>query len=345
MTEEEKKIEELSDLSYFKDSYLGPLNEMGILSINDLRDALMDEERTTLIREKISGVGPRTIGLWKKALLDDSVSDMPSQSEEGNEAEMPEEDQEVAQSVDVEVAVEEGPTSTHEEGQEVQEVSTEVAQESAPEPEEETHNLFCSMEELDEVKEDLMDLLKWNGSKKKGLSSMLKYCREKLEKAGLNVSLIEEDCPPVIIASQGEGGVVLWGHLDTEAQGEMIDQLHGVESEGVIYGRGTTDMKGAVAVLLSVAGKMASWKVPFTIVLTTDGLSEKEGAEKVAQMPMVKGSKGVLILAPTNMMPLSGKSGFIDLSVEISGDDSVLAMAKFLVKLSQTEEILGKRNG
>ena len=99
-------------------------------------------------------------------------------------------------------------------------------------------------------------------------------------------------------------------------------------------------MKGAVAVLLCVVKRMVTWDVPFTIVLTTDSLGEEKGAQWMAQSPMMKESKGVLMLAPTSMNPMVGQLGNVRMKVDISGEDAVLATSDFLTKLSNGADSL-----
>ncbi len=116
--------------------------------------------------------------------------------------------------------------------------------------------------------------------------------------------------------------------------------LEGVVALDFVYGRGTANMKGAVSVLLCAVKRMVAWDVPFTIVLTTDGLGEEKGAQWMAQNPAVKGSSGVLMLAPTSMNPMVGQLGNVRMKVDISGEDAILATSDFLTKLSNCVDSL-----
>ena len=66
-----------------------------------------------------------------------------------------------------------------------------------------------------------------NGAKKKGLSASVEYISKRLKEAGLEVTVNKESGFPTIVAAKGEGGVVLWGHLDTERMDGMKKKQQG----------------------------------------------------------------------------------------------------------------------
>jgi acetylornithine deacetylase/succinyl-diaminopimelate desuccinylase-like protein len=190
------------------------------------------------------------------------------------------------------------------------------------------------MDDLKEIERTTIDLLQMNGSKKKGLMASMDYVTKRLGSAGMEVTVNQESDVPAIVASKGEGGIVLWGHLDTDSLGGMEHKDQGTVQGGIINGRGAANMKGAVAVMLCVATRLSSWDVPFAMVLTTDALNEQKGAEALSKDPVVQNSKGILILGPTDMTPVIAQVGYAAIQVRTLGDGAVMNMAAFLKKLN-----------
>jgi acetylornithine deacetylase/succinyl-diaminopimelate desuccinylase-like protein len=318
MENSEAMIIELTDLPNYRESFTEPLAQMGVSTIDDLRHVLMDEERTALMIAAVKGLGIKTTQTWKNTLNRPEEVDIV----EGG----------------MEPAVEE-----------VAEPSTEEV-ESPPEEEnvapvkvEPQRNLLCTMGDLADIQRTAVELLRMNGSKKKGLLASVDYVTKRLTDAGLAVTVHSEPCTPAIVASIGEGGIVLWGHLDTDRLDDMKRKEQGVVQGDMVHGRGAANVKGAVAAMICAAERAVSWRVPFSIVLTTDALDEQKGAEELAKSPVVQNSKGVLIFGPTGMRPVIGQAGYAALRVRISGEDAVMEMATFLDMLcGQVQESSGR---
>lgn len=65
----------------------------------------------------------------------------------------------------------------------------------------------------------------------------------------------------VASTNQGKDRVIIAGHIDTVPVAENLpSQLHHFEREQVIFGRGSVDMKGGVAVMLKLAAELTSAK-------------------------------------------------------------------------------------
>jgi acetylornithine deacetylase/succinyl-diaminopimelate desuccinylase-like protein len=343
-----KSMRRLSDLPNFKSSFYKSLEERGITSLLDLREVLVNDSKTAALLEAISGLGPKTIESWKNAILDSSIigeerSKIIANKGVKENGDLDTQDSEHSKAHKNEVATEEQSHNRVDSEEQVRsdEGATNI---SSPEKKQmiQPRNLFCSIDDMHEVKQTLIELLEWNGAKRKGLASTVKYVVQRLKDAGLTVTMIndEEGDPLVIIASKGEGGMTLWGHLDTEREGNMDGALRGIVALDFVYGRGVVDMKGALAVLLCAAFRMAKWVVPFSIILTTDALDKQKGAQWVAYKPLIKKSKGILLLAPTEMRPVYGQVGRLDINVTIFGEDSILATSAFLDRLVQSRDNL-----
>lgn len=337
-----RSIHKLSDLPNFKMNFPHALNEMGITTPDELKEALMDASRTASLVRNVNGLGPKIIETWKDALISESTraNDVSASIVSCGEGPFLSED-----SISTHQSSEDAPVNQLSNNGHFEELIDEGILNTPPSglrSELRARNLFCDLDDIQEVKQTLIELLKWNGAKRKGLASMIKYVVQKLRDAGLMVSMVNDDegDPLFILASKGEGGLVLWGHLDTAREGNMDDALQGIVALDFVYGRGVVDMKGALAVLLCAATRMAKWDVPFTIVLTTDALDEQDGAQYLAYNPIIRKSKGILLLAPTEMTPAYGQVGRLDMNVTIFGEDSILATLRFLDTLNKNNDIL-----
>ena len=60
-------VKEFQDLPGFKDANVAELESIGITSVEQLKDAVNDEEKSKQIIKTLSGVGPKTVENWKDA--------------------------------------------------------------------------------------------------------------------------------------------------------------------------------------------------------------------------------------------------------------------------------------
>ena len=60
-------VKEFKDLPGFKDANVAELESIGITSVEQLKDAVNDEEKSKQIIKTLSGVGPKTVENWKNA--------------------------------------------------------------------------------------------------------------------------------------------------------------------------------------------------------------------------------------------------------------------------------------
>lgn len=319
-----KDIVELTDLSCYKDSFTTPLAELGVRTVDDLSRVLMDEEKTSSMISSIKGLGPKTVILWKKALS----LPIGSMEARGTEKEETLSDPEGCE-IETETAVEQmAPTSEQEEELKPKD------SDKAPMGLKLERNLYCTMADLEEIEKTAVKLLRMNGSKRKGLMASVDFAAKELTGAGMEVTVDRGADRPVVVATKGDGGVVLWGHLDTERLGGMKKKRQGIIQGDMINGRGAAKMKGAVAAMICVANRLVSWQVPFSIVLTTDALDQQKGAEAMADDSMIRHSKGIIIMAPTGMRPIIGQYGYAAVLVTTYGEGAVITMASFLKDLT-----------
>lgn len=151
-----------------------------------------------------------------------------------------------------------------------------------------------------------------------------------LQKAGFSI----EDVPlapgrPNLVARIGGDGMrpplAFTGHVDTVPLGlaPWTKAPHGAEiSDGKIWGRGTSDMKGGVAAFVAAAVDLAPrlQGTPGIILYITSGEEAgSEGAFAIARKG-IAGQAGALVVAePTSNRPIVGHKGALWLKVVTTG--------------------------
>lgn len=125
-----------------------------------------------------------------------------------------------------------------------------------------------------------------------------------------------------------DGGVVLTGHTDcvpVEGQPWSTDpfQLH--ERDGRLYGRGTCDMKGFLAVVLAALPSMAHAQLarPIQLVLTYDEEVGTAGAPDAVDALLASHPRptAVIVGEPTDMIPIVGHKGIRTFTTTVEGVD------------------------
>lgn len=122
------------------------------------------------------------------------------------------------------------------------------------------------------------------------------------------------------------GGLVLSGHTDvvpTDGQSWASDPFAATVRDGKVYGRGSADMKGFIAVVLSMVPAMlrASLSQPIHIALSYD---EETGLQGGAQM--IEDFRGLgltpqfcIVGEPTNMQVVTGHKGIALVDITVRG--------------------------
>ncbi len=150
---------------------------------------------------------------------------------------------------------------------------------------------------------------------------------------GLRLRIVESEAPVVNLIAELDGGqpgprTILSGHLDTypigDPAGWTTDPLGGELRDGRLYGRGSADMKGAVAVLIAATRAMARRR-PFrgSIVLALAGDEERMGELGTQRLidhePEIRGD-GVLVADVGGpACARLGEKGMIWLEIEAKG--------------------------
>lgn len=171
-----------------------------------------------------------------------------------------------------------------------------------------------------------------------------------------------------IIAEYGEGDktILLTGHLDTVPAGDeekwKFPPFEGIEDDGKIYGRGSTDMKGAVAAFIAIITKLKQNNINLNRRIVFLGTSDEEigmdGAVVAKEKGVMKDCEFIVIGEPTELMVGVAEKGTLWINVKVRGKsahgstphlgiNSIEAASKLIPKMKEAvseyeHEILGK---
>ena len=125
------------------------------------------------------------------------------------------------------------------------------------------------------------------------------------------------------------GGVVLSGHSDVvpvDGQDWSTDPFRVVERDDRLYGRGTCDMKGFLAIALALVPEFKERKLrsPIHIVLTYDEETDCSGAVRLMEALPETGlaPRAVIIGEPTEMRIINAHKGQCTLETVIKGREA-----------------------
>jgi acetylornithine deacetylase len=120
----------------------------------------------------------------------------------------------------------------------------------------------------------------------------------------------------------GSGGLALSGHMDTvPATGWDDDPWSGRINGDILYGLGSTDMKGPVAACI-VAAKGLADDVPITLLITTDEETTKAGAKLIASASKLVAQarpRAILVAEPTGLVPVRGHRSSVTFTATATG--------------------------
>ena len=125
------------------------------------------------------------------------------------------------------------------------------------------------------------------------------------------------------------GGIVLSGHTDVvpvDGQTWTSNPFELTERDGRLYGRGTCDMKGFIAVALSLVPqlKAANLKTPIHLALSCD---EEVGCKGVRPLVAhirdhMKKPRAVIVGEPTSMQVVNAHKAALTFSTEVTGHEA-----------------------
>ncbi|WP_108424121.1 M20 family metallopeptidase [Flagellimonas amoyensis] len=147
--------------------------------------------------------------------------------------------------------------------------------------------------------------------------------------------------------------IVFTGHFDTVPLGNQkwtMDPFAGEIKDGKIYGRGTTDMKGAVAAMTIAAIEAFEEGTPsggIRLVLTAGEELGCQGAMDLVKTYTGLGqARGIIVGEPTGNIPAIGHKGALYLNLEATGitahssmpqlgDNAIYKVARAIVRMEQ----------
>ena len=162
---------------------------------------------------------------------------------------------------------------------------------------------------------------------------LIYFVRDYFLSHGIDSEVIpnEDGTKAGLIAAVGPdvtGGVALSAHSDVvpvEGQNWTTEPWKVIEKDGKIYGRGTCDMKGFVALAIAamVKAKSSNLKRPLQFALSRDEEVGLLGAPDVAQGLLDKFAKvdAVLVGEPTEMKVVTGHKSCDDLQFHVRGHE------------------------
>jgi len=187
------------------------------------------------------------------------------------------------------------------------------------------------MSALDASRAILSDLIAFPTISADSNLELIAYCAAKLDALGAktDMTLDPSGQKANLFATLGpdiDGGVVLSGHTDVvpvAGQEWSTDPFEAVERDGLIYGRGTCDMKGFIACALALAPRIAAaeLKRPIHFAFSYDEEVGCLGAQVMLQALAAAGRRpGICIIGePTEMRIIEGHKGMCEYTTRFTG--------------------------
>ncbi len=168
---------------------------------------------------------------------------------------------------------------------------------------------------------------------------LLDYVQDLLEKAGAEVTLIKNDAGTkanlyATIGPKDRAGVLLSGHTDVvpiEGQNWTVPAFEMTQKGGLLYGRGTCDMKGFIASALAAAleASRKPLKTPLHLAFSYDEEIGCIGVRSLIDMLKSAPFRPLFCIVgePTNMAVATGHKGKVALHADCIGKEAHSALA------------------
>jgi acetylornithine deacetylase len=148
-----------------------------------------------------------------------------------------------------------------------------------------------------------------------------------LEDAGARVEIMQNDTKANLFATigpDGPGGLVLSGHTDVVPvtdQDWSSDPFVMRREDGLLYGRGTCDMKGFIAAAVVMAPKFTTAKKPVHFAFTYDEEVGCLGARALVPELQKRGIQPAMAVIgePTEMRVIEGHKGCCEYTTHFTG--------------------------
>jgi acetylornithine deacetylase len=178
--------------------------------------------------------------------------------------------------------------------------------------------------------------------------------------AGLEVELdeVQPGRTNAVVTAQGTGGgrtLMLNGHLDTVSAGGMERPFEGRIDGDRLYGRGSYDMKGALAAALVAAARARDEALPGDVVVACV-IDEEYGSLGTERLVETHRADAAIVCEPTDERIRIAHKGFCGFEIEMPGRaahgsrpdlgvDAIAAMGPVLTRLGELSESLSRGAG
>lgn len=163
-------------------------------------------------------------------------------------------------------------------------------------------------------------LIEFRTVEKERINAAADYCAEWLAANGVQARVINNEGLKSVVSVIGKEGptVILNGHLDVVPAGP--DQFIPYVAEGKLYGRGSFDMLGSVAVMMHVMAELVQEELPCKVMLVLVP-DEEKGGQKGTKYLVEHGMVGDVVICgeTTNLDIAVQAKGLLQLEIEIEG--------------------------
>jgi acetylornithine deacetylase len=184
---------------------------------------------------------------------------------------------------------------------------------------------------IDDTKAILAELIAYPTVSADGNLALIAYAGEMLTECGASITILRDETGQkanlfATLGPEGDGGIVLSGHTDVvpvEPEEWTSDPFELRQGDGLLYGRGTCDMKGFIAAALAMAPRYAAMdlKRPLHFAFTYDEevgcLGARQLAEELERMNIRPSA--AIIGEPTEMRIIEGHKGCYEYTTSFSG--------------------------
>ncbi len=165
---------------------------------------------------------------------------------------------------------------------------------------------------------------------------------------GFEVEIVGDERPSVIAVRRGRGGgrsLLLNGHLDTVGVAGMDAPFEPRVDNGRLHGRGSYDMKGALAAVLVAAANAGDHRGDVIVTAVADEELASVGTETVLEHVT---ADAAIVAEPTELQVAVAHRGFVGFEIETSGiaahgsrpdlgEDAIVKMGPILTALDELD--------
>jgi acetylornithine deacetylase len=158
---------------------------------------------------------------------------------------------------------------------------------------------------------------------------LIDFVQSYLDSYGVKSERVVSDCGDkanlyATIGPEVAGGVVLSGHTDVVPVADQnwhSDPFTLTEKDGLLYGRGTCDMKAFSAIALALVPEMKNLKRPIHLALSYDEEIGCLGAPKMIDKikEVLPPIRAVIVGEPTSMRVVSGHKSILHFDTHVTG--------------------------